>query len=135
MCADGSPRIKAFARIPHGDHNPRHGGEYVAMAVDQWHHLEATFVPAGVFRLYLSDDMARPFPAAQLAGRISMSNDNAEPVGPSYPLVLSKTDQSVLEARLPKPTFPFNVKVFMKFKPVDKEQVFDFTFKEYSKQP
>jgi hypothetical protein len=79
--------------------------------------------------------MARPFPATQLSGRISLANNNAEPVGPSYPLVLSKTDQSVLEVRLPKTAFPFNVKVFMKFNPSDKEQVFDFTFKEYSREP
>jgi hypothetical protein len=134
-CADGSPRIKAFARIPHGDHNARHGGPYVAMATDQWHHLEGTFVSPGVFRLYVSDDMARPFSAAQLSGRVSMANTNAEAVGPSYALVLSKTDHSVLEAKLPKTTFPFDVKLFMKFKPDDKEQVFDFTFKEYSREP
>jgi hypothetical protein len=134
-CADGTARIKAFERRPHGDHNPRHGGDFVFMASDQWHHLEGTFASSGVFRLYVTDDMARPYAASQLSGRVSMANSNAEPVGPSYPLVLSKTDHSVLEARLPNTTFPFSVKVFVKFKPNEKEQVFDFTFKEYSREP
>jgi Cu/Ag efflux protein CusF len=131
-CADGSPRIKAFERRPHGDHNPRHGGDFVFMAIDQWHHLEGTLVPPGIFRVYLYDDMARPLSASNLSGRITIG-DGAEQ---SIPLVFGKTaDHSTMEAPIPRVTFPFSVKVFVKFKPNDREQVFDFTFRDYSKAP
>jgi len=32
-------------------------------------------------------------------------------------------------------TLPPNVKLFIKFKPNDKEQVFDFRFTDYSREP
>jgi hypothetical protein len=135
-CADGSPRVKAFERRPHGDHNPRHGGGFVFMAIDQWHHLEGTFVAPGVVRLYFYDDMARPLAASNFSGRIMMADGNARESGPSVPLVFgTAADHSTMEARIPGATFPFNVKVFMKFKPDDREQVFDFTFRDYSKEP
>ncbi len=135
-CADGSARVKAFERRPHGDHNPRHGGDFVFMAVDQWHHVEGTFVAPGIIRLYLYDDMARPISASTLTGRVALADANGREVGPSTPLTLARMpDHSALEARVAGTTFPFNIKVFVKFKPTDKEQVFDFTFKEYSREP
>jgi len=134
-CADGTARIKAFERRPHGDHNPRHGGDSVFMASDQWHHLEGTLVPPGVFRSYLYDDMTRPLSASQLSGRITRSDSYAREVGPSIPLVFgSNADHSTMEARIPGVTFPIRLKVFVKFRPTDKEQVFDFAFSDYSRE-
>lgn len=135
-CADGSPRIKAFERRPHGDHNPRHGGDFVFMAVDQWHHLEGTYVRPGIFRVYLYDDMMRPLAVAALSGRVAIADSNARETGPSFPLVPGDAaDHNTLEAKVPSAGFPASMKVFMKFKPADKEQIFDFTFKDYSKAP
>jgi hypothetical protein len=132
MCADGSPRIKAFERRAHGDHNPRHGGDFIFMAVDQWHHLEGTLVPNGTFRMYLYDDMARPLAASNLSGRITIGDGT----GPSIPLVFGKSaDHSTMEATISQAAFPLNVKAFVRFKPNDREQVFDFTFKDYSREP
>jgi Cu/Ag efflux protein CusF len=135
-CADGSARIKAFERRPHGDHNPRHGGGFIFMAQDQWHHLEGTFVEPGLFRVYFYDDMTRPLSVAGVTGRLVMADSNAREIGPSMPLTQGRSpDGSTLEARIPNATFPFNVKLFMTFKPNDREQVFDFTFTGYSKEP
>lgn len=135
-CADGSARIKAFERRPHGDHNPRHGGSYIFMSADQWHHVEGTYVAPNIFRAYFYDDMSRPIAATALAGRIVLADSNAAEIGPSVPLALgTAADHSMMEGRLPKATLPLNVKLFMKFRPDDKEQVFDFTFKEYSAEP
>ncbi len=135
-CADGTARVKAFERRPHGDHNPRHGGGFIFMSADQWHHVEGTYVAPNVFRLYFYDDMTRPLAATGVSGRVVRADSNAAEVGPSVPLTLgSASDHSTMEARLPNATLPLNVKVFLKFKPADREQVFDFRFADYSKEP
>jgi Cu/Ag efflux protein CusF len=135
-CSDGSERTKAYDRRPHGDHNPRHGGDAIFMSADQWHHLEGTFVQSDVFRLYLYDAMTRPLAASGVTGRLVMADSNAREIGPSIPLTpASGADKSRMEAGLPKTPFPLNVKLFMTFKPGEKEQVFDFTFRGYSVEP
>ena len=44
-------------------------------------------------------------------------------------------DGSTMEARLPQPVFPFNMRLYLTFRPGERQQVFDFTFREYSKEP
>src|SRR6185369_4835110 len=63
-CPDGTQMIAKRTLRPHGNHNPQHGGQFF-MAPDNFHHLEGAYPRAGVFRLYLYDDYARPLPAAQ----------------------------------------------------------------------
>jgi hypothetical protein len=134
-CPDGSPMIKKFTRRPHGDHNPRHGG-LLFMASDQWHHLEGTFVSPNVFRVYFYNDMTQPLGAAGFSARAVLANANAEAVGEPVTLATSMgAPANTLSATIPNAKTPTNVKLFVKFNPNDKEQVFDFQFPEYSKEP
>lgn len=131
-CADGSARIKAFERVPHGDHNPRHGG-MLFMASDQWHHLEGALIAPDVFRVYFYDDMTRPMPPAGFVVTASRADANGTPTGPVLPLSTG-ADGSTLEAHIAGAAPPMNVKLRVAFKPGDAPQAFDFTFPAYSKE-
>ncbi|HWW84760.1 MAG TPA: copper-binding protein [Vicinamibacterales bacterium] len=129
-CADGRPRVKTFERVPHGDHNPRHGG-MLFMASDQWHHIEGTLVAPGLFRLYFYDDMTRPLPAAGFAANITKAEESGKETGAPVPLSAG-ADPSTMEKTVAGAP-PLNVKLRVKFKPTDVDQVFDFTFPAYVK--
>ncbi|MGE0705130.1 MAG: copper-binding protein [Vicinamibacterales bacterium] len=137
LCADGSPRIKVLERRPHGDHNPRHGGAFIFMSVDQRHHLEGTFVEPGVFRVYFYDNMTQPLAVdTGVSARVTQADSNAQGIGPSIPLAPGPSaDGSTLEAKIDSPAFPLRLKLFITFKPGDQEQVFDFVFEGYSVDP
>ena len=134
-CADGSSRVKAYDRIPHGDHNPRHGGSFF-MASDQWHHLEGTFVAPDVFRVYFYDDLSRPMAPRGFSGRVVRTDNTGAAVGTAMSLVpVASRDRNTLEAHIGHTPFPVNVELRLTFMPGDREQVFDFTFADYSKDP
>ena len=134
-CMDGMPRIKTFERRSHGDHNPRHGGQFF-MADDNWHHLEGTFIRPNVFRVYFYDDFTRPLAATTFSATVAKADQNGRETG--TPVVVKpgiSKDRNTLEVRLSNTTLPASLAMHVKFNPGDKDHVFDFTFADYSKEP
>jgi hypothetical protein len=131
-CADGKDRVKAFERRPHGDHNPRHGGQFF-MVEDNWHHLEGAYPRANLFRVYFYNDFTQPIPPKGFSGRAEVL-DALDNVVASIPLKPS-TIRNALGARITNAKPPLKLKLWMKFSPTDKEHAFDFTFQELSKEP
>jgi hypothetical protein len=124
-----------FERRPHGDHNPRHGGSFF-MANDQWHHVEGTLVQPGVFRAYFYDDLSRPLAPGAFSASVAPVDSSGRQAGALVPLgIVKSADGNVMEAPLGASALPINVQLHVKFRPEDKDQVFDFTFQSYSKEP
>lgn len=125
-CPDGSPRKQAFSARPHGNHNPQHGGSFF-MAPDNWHHLEGTYPRAGLFRLYLYDDYTKPLNSDRLgtiSGHVTLAD------GRTIPLHLTG---KVMEANLGTVAFPVVVHARVKFDETGRENLFDFTFSDYTR--
>jgi Cu/Ag efflux protein CusF len=144
-CADGSARDLQFEKRPHGDHNPRHGGPMVFMSSDLHHHVEATFVAPGIFRIYFYDEYTRPIPLSQFpagfSARVARADSNATEIGEPIPMTVLKTgDGNAMEARVPNvpaPTTaaPVFFKLRVKLPPADKDWMTDHSFTSYSKEP
>jgi Cu/Ag efflux protein CusF len=138
-CADGTQRIRTYERRPHGDHNPRHGGQFF-MADDSWHHLEGTLVRPNIFRVYFYNDMTQPLAVTGFSASVAKSDANGSDVAAPISLKPRQTpratkDRNILELPMPGTALPAKFTLRVKFKPDDKERVFDFTFNDYSKEP
>ncbi len=132
-CPDGSPMEKKYSPRAHGNHNPQHGGQFF-MAADNWHHLEGTYLPSGVFRLHLYDDFTKPLPVAQVQAMKAeiVAKDPKTGQEKATPLVRSGR---YLQATLGKLPLPAAMYARVQFKPGGPQNRFDFTFDSYSKEP
>ncbi len=134
-CKDRSDRVKLYERRPHGDHNPRHGGAFF-MSADQWHHLEGTFVHPDIFRVYFYDDMSRPLVPKGFIASVAPADGNGTQTGTAEPLAHAKgAPSNSLQVAVKKTAWPENLKFHLQFDPTDPDELFDFTFAGYSKEP
>lgn len=124
-CADGTAQTTAFERRPHGDHNPRHGGQFF-MADDNWHHLEGTYAGDGLLRFYFYNDYTQPIAAQGMAGRVTIVNESGREIS-SAPLKAS-TVRNALDARVRGAALPLRVRLSVAFTPADAVRSFDFMF-------
>jgi hypothetical protein len=106
------------------------------MDEDNWHHLEGTWVRPNVFRVYFYNDMTQPLAANSFSASVAKGDANGNDIGAPILLKAGKTgDRSTLELPMPGEALPAKFTLRVKFKPEDKEHVFDFTFADYSKEP
>lgn len=140
VCGDGSPRIARRTLRPHGNHSPRHGGQFF-MAPDNWHHLEGTYPRARLFRLYVYDDYGRPLPferLRQLQARV-VTRETYDPATRrttelvAFPLRPSRN--GYLEARVDAAAFPVEMTAKVRFTSDAPEYRFDFTFPALTAEP
>jgi hypothetical protein len=141
LCSDGSPRIGQRALRPHGNHNPRHGGQFF-MAPDNWHHIEGAYPRARTFRLYVYDDYGRPLPPDKLKeiqARI-VTSESFDPATrkttelSAFPLRVSR-NRGYLEARVDTTALPAEMTAKVRFGRDSDEHRFDFTFDALTKEP
>jgi hypothetical protein len=131
-CPDGSPMTRKTTPRAHGNHNPQHGGQFF-MAPDNWHHLEGTYLPTGVFRIHLYDDYTKPLPVKDVR-TITASVVTKGAAGKETTIPLARSGR-YLQARVGKLPFPAAMYAKVKFKADGPDNRFDFTFDSYSKEP
>jgi Cu/Ag efflux protein CusF len=140
-CTDGSAREERFEKRPHGDHNPRHGGPYVAMSQDLLHHSEGTLVAPGNFRAYFYDEYTRPMSVTGYSARIVPTDSNAKEIGQPILLTPAKArGPNVMEAHVPGPlapssAAPLHFKLHVAVNRAAKDWTSDWDFTHFSIEP
>ena len=141
LCLDGKPRTMKRSLRPHGDHNPRHGGQFF-MAPDNWHHVEGIHPADRVFRLYVYDDYARPLSPARIAALNArvVTRERYDPTTrqttelATFPLKPVRSG-AYLEARLDPTSLPAAITAKVQFARGGPEHRFDFTFRTLTPAP
>ena len=100
--------------MPHGDHNPRHGG-LLFMAQDGFHHLEGAMGPDRLFRLYVYDYFTRPLPARFFRARVDDHELQASADGAFLALAIAEALSDTVE-----------LTVHVRFGASEREERFDF---------
>ena len=108
--------------MPHGDHNPRHGG-LLFMAEDRFHHLEGALGPDGALRLYFYDDFTRPLPV--LAFRARVEGRELQPSADGSFLALDPAAD---------PSASLELTVHVRFPQSEREEVFDFVLSQTTRE-
>jgi hypothetical protein len=130
-CADGSARRIHYQLRAHGDHNPRHGGQFF-MASDAWHHLEGTYPQPGLFRVFFYDNFTKPLNANAFSGRVVLRDSTDKEIA-SAPLTASP-ELTALDAHIgQRAAFPLRLTLQLRFAPAASEQQFDFQFSAVTK--
>ncbi|MEQ1728314.1 MAG: heavy metal-binding domain-containing protein [Vicinamibacterales bacterium] len=133
-CADGSVRKIGYELRAHGDHNPRHGGQFF-MASDAWHHVEGTYPQDGLVKVFFYDNFTKPLTlrGKGITGTVAVRDAKDKEIA-SVPLAAGR-DGSTMEAKLPPAVtaLPLRITVKMKFSAQTAAQPFDFQFNELSK--
>ena len=133
-CTDGSARKIGYELRAHGDHNPRHGGQFF-MAADAWHHVEGTYPQNGLFKAFFYDNFTKPFAVRGkgITGVVAIRDAKDKEIA-TVPLTIGR-DGTTMEAKLPPAVaaLPLRATLKMKFSAKTAEQPFDFQFNELSK--
>jgi hypothetical protein len=111
---DGRALSLRGVSVPHGDHNPRHGG-LLFMAQGGFHHLEGTIGPDGLFRLYFYDDFTRPLDARAFRARVDRRELQPSANGSFLTLATAESPSGTVE-----------LTVHARFPDSEREERFDF---------
>ena len=118
---DGLALSQRSRAMPHGDHNPRHGGLFF-MAQDGFHHLEGALGSDGLFQLYFYDDFTRPLPADGFRARVDARELQPSVDGASLTLAAAEARADRVE-----------LAVHVRFPGSEREERFDFTWSDREK--
>jgi len=108
----------------HEDHSPKFGG-ILFMAVDAFHHVEATYTADGNFRVRVYDNFRRQMTVTRFAAYVDVA---AKPPVRLMPAA----DRMTLDARVGALPFPAEITLRMVLDPRGPEERFDFVFPSYS---
>jgi hypothetical protein len=129
----GRALVRVTLGLPHGDHNPRYGGQF-RMASDYWHHIELVLPEPGVLRLYFYDNYTRPLGAAGFDARVFRSRMDPKSglIDGTTPFAFASVEgEPYLETKLD--AFELPLLVLLKVRLGGRDERFDFAFRELAK--
>ena len=133
-----------FVDLPHGDHNPKHGGVFF-MAPDLWHHIEGVLSDEKTFRLFVYDNFTRPLKLEGIAAHFQewkASSGGEALLDPQKVALLAAGNGEYLEAKREGSRLPAHLTLFVVFDLARVESSkprepcrFDFSFEKTASEP